>query len=89
MSTTTNERSIGELLSLTYSEMTPEEIERVVEYKAERKFIDKMHSEEIQRDREMQDAMLETQRARYEAVASMVESMYTVDGFGNKVVSNG
>lgn len=89
MSTTTNERSIGELLTLTYSEMTPEEIERVVEYKSERKFIDKMHSEEIRREREIQDAMLERQRERYEAIASMLESMYTVDAFGNKVASNG
>ena len=89
MFTTTNERSIGELLTLTYSEMTNEEIARVIEYKSERKFIDKMHSEEIRREREIQDAMLERQRARYEAISNMVESMYTVDAFGNKVASNG
>lgn len=49
--TTTNneikERSMDELLSLSYSEMTNDEIERVVEYRAEVKAKSELHQKQL------------------------------------------
>lgn len=44
---TTKERSLDELLNLTYAEMTDEEIERVVDYRAQIKARDTIYSQTL------------------------------------------
>ncbi len=45
--TITNERSLDELLNLTYAEMTDDEIERVVDYRAQIKARDTIYSQTL------------------------------------------
>lgn len=63
--TTTTPRDIRELLTLDYSEMTSEEIDLVVDWKAERKANEQAHIESMQKLENTLTSLRESARESY------------------------
>lgn len=79
MTTSTNEtveeRSLDTLLSLSYSEMTDEEIGRVVEYKAKVKAEQEQHAAQLQALEERSQAICEQLKTQYEEAKYAQQAM--------------
>lgn len=79
MTTSTNEtmeeRSLDKLLSLSYSEMTDEEIERVVEYKAKVKAEQEQHAAQLQAMEQRSQAICEQLKTQYEEAKQAQQAM--------------
>lgn len=66
------ERSIDELYDLPYSEMTEEEIERIVQYKADKQTRTALYNEQIQ---QISDTLEEVRRVNMEAAQQAMEQL--------------
>lgn len=66
------ERSIDELYDLPYSEMTEEEIERLVQYKADVQTRTALYNEQIQ---QISDTLEEVRRVNMEAAQQAMEQL--------------
>ena len=66
------ERSINELLDLPYSEMTDEEIERVVQFKADVQTRDNLHNAQMQA---ISDTLMQAAQANLEVAQAATEQL--------------
>lgn len=82
MTTSTNEtveeRSLDKLLSLSYSEMSNEEIERVVEYKAKVKAEQEQHAAQLQAMEQRSQAICEQLKTQYEEAKQAQQAMMSL-----------
>ena len=72
---TTEERSMDTLLSLSYSGMSDEEIERVIEYKAKVKAEQEHHASQLQAMEQRSQAICEQLKTQYEEARQAQQSM--------------
>lgn len=72
---TTEERDINKLLDLPYSEMTEEEIERVIEFKAEVKARDAQFEQTLEAIKGASDAQLKVMQEQAEKDAERQDAL--------------
>lgn len=72
---TTEERDINKLLDLPYSEMTEEEIERVIEFRAEVKTRDAQFEQTLKAIKEASDAQLKVMQEQAEKDAERQDAL--------------
>lgn len=83
------ERSINELVDLPYSEMTEDEIERLVEWKAENKARDATFTKMVEENKAHNEEIAAIHRAMADEAKTQLEAM-TAQALENlKAVSNG
>lgn len=74
--TETKERSMDELLNAAYSEMTEDELARVVEYKAGIAAQQAQHKELVEQQHAHQAALLEQAKAASDRAFALQDSLY-------------